>query len=389
MLLEIILYFTLGFLAAILLVLLVAPTIWNRAVVLTKRKVESTLPLSLNEIQAEKDRLRAEYAMTSRRLELGIEDLRKQASKQVIELHKKRDEANRLNKVHKEDMIKIEGLEKAAESMRTKLEENHERIESLDRRLAETSKEFSTLKESDDELRKRHSETQEELNKTKIELVAKETRIDSLSGTLSTLDLTDEERTLKIQELNDEIIDLKEAKAAEAKQSKELTSELKAVQRKLQSTEKKLEKQTTNTKANTEKEAALQAEVSELTNKLISENARVIELEASLAQQILRDEIITPAKRTGVKTFENLNEENEALVEDVKAAAKEDSEEDQEALKSRLRDMAAKTAITKGFTPVGMSNGKGKTDNPANQSDKPSLVERIKALQNEDATDNG
>ncbi len=59
MALEVILYFVLGFFVAGLLALMVSPVIWNRAVELTRQKIESSVPLSINEIQADKDQLRA------------------------------------------------------------------------------------------------------------------------------------------------------------------------------------------------------------------------------------------------------------------------------------------------------------------------------------------
>ncbi len=61
---EGVLYFVLGFLAAALLALMVSPAIWNRAVTLTRRRIESSVPLTLNEVQADKDQLRAEFAMS-------------------------------------------------------------------------------------------------------------------------------------------------------------------------------------------------------------------------------------------------------------------------------------------------------------------------------------
>ncbi len=59
MALEVILYFVLGFFVAGLLALMVSPVIWNRAVELIRQKIESSVPLSINEIQADKDQLRA------------------------------------------------------------------------------------------------------------------------------------------------------------------------------------------------------------------------------------------------------------------------------------------------------------------------------------------
>ena len=79
MILEAVLYFVLGFLSAALLALMVAPAIWNRAVVLTKKRIESSVPLTLNEIQADKDQLRAEFAMSTRRLEMSVEELKNKA----------------------------------------------------------------------------------------------------------------------------------------------------------------------------------------------------------------------------------------------------------------------------------------------------------------------
>ncbi len=66
-----ILFFALGFLCAGFLALMVAPAVWRRAVRLTRRRIEASVPLSLGEIQADKDRIRAEFAMSIRRLEMA------------------------------------------------------------------------------------------------------------------------------------------------------------------------------------------------------------------------------------------------------------------------------------------------------------------------------
>ena len=53
----------LGFLAASLLALFVAPAFWSRAVRLTTLRIKNTMPLSEIEIRADKDRVRAEFAV--------------------------------------------------------------------------------------------------------------------------------------------------------------------------------------------------------------------------------------------------------------------------------------------------------------------------------------
>ena len=65
-----------GFLAASLLALILAPVQWRRAVRLTEQRVRSLTPLSMAEIQADKDRLRAEHAQQLRRVENALEKLK-------------------------------------------------------------------------------------------------------------------------------------------------------------------------------------------------------------------------------------------------------------------------------------------------------------------------
>ena len=58
-----------GFLAATLLSLLIIPAVNRRAERLARRRVEALFPLSITELTAEKDHLRAEFAVLQRRLE--------------------------------------------------------------------------------------------------------------------------------------------------------------------------------------------------------------------------------------------------------------------------------------------------------------------------------
>ena len=88
-----ILFFTLGFLCAGFLALMVAPAIWRRAVALTRKRIEASVPLSLAEIQADKDRMRAEFAMATRRLEMNIKALKEKAAAQLVEINRNREAA--------------------------------------------------------------------------------------------------------------------------------------------------------------------------------------------------------------------------------------------------------------------------------------------------------
>ena len=63
-----------GFLAAALIALLIIPAVNARAERLARRRVEALFPLSISELTAEKDHLRAEFAVTQRRLERKAEE---------------------------------------------------------------------------------------------------------------------------------------------------------------------------------------------------------------------------------------------------------------------------------------------------------------------------
>jgi DNA repair exonuclease SbcCD ATPase subunit len=105
-------YFALGLLTAGLLALLVTPAIWHRAMRLTRQRIERSVPMTLAEIEADKDQLRAEFAMSSRRMEMSTDRLREKTTEQVIEINKKRAEIVRLSNEVNDQAEAIETLEK-------------------------------------------------------------------------------------------------------------------------------------------------------------------------------------------------------------------------------------------------------------------------------------
>jgi DNA anti-recombination protein RmuC len=95
---ESIMYFGIGFLVATLLGLLFIPLVHNRAVRLTMKRLETSIPMSITEIRADKDHIRAEFAVSTRRLEMMIEKLKAQTTTQLAGLGKKTDTINQLRK---------------------------------------------------------------------------------------------------------------------------------------------------------------------------------------------------------------------------------------------------------------------------------------------------
>src|SRR5207344_1222383 len=93
---EPIMFVGIGFLVAGLLVIGVIPLVHARAVRLTQRRLEALTPLSMAEIQADKDQLRAEFAMSTRRLEMSVEQMKAKTTSQLAEIGKKTEAVGRL-----------------------------------------------------------------------------------------------------------------------------------------------------------------------------------------------------------------------------------------------------------------------------------------------------
>ena len=126
---ESVMYFGIGFLVAALLFLLFVPLVHNRAVRLTMRRLEAATPLSIAEIRADKDQLRAEFAMSTRRLEMSVEKMKTKTTTQLAELGKKTDAINHLKKELGEKTATIFALEARDKSLRDQLRATEEEFQ--------------------------------------------------------------------------------------------------------------------------------------------------------------------------------------------------------------------------------------------------------------------
>ena len=190
------LFFTLGFLAAALLALMVAPAIWRRAVSLTRQRIESSVPLTLNEIQADKDQLRAEFAMSTRRLEVSLDELKERAAEQMIEINRRRDEALALEDVQAKKQEKIAELQGQSDELRAEMRDREEKLSKASLNLANIEAQLVEKTGETERLEHRYQEVIAEFDDQKNVLVSNETRL----GTVS-----DEARALKtkLKEMQD------------------------------------------------------------------------------------------------------------------------------------------------------------------------------------------
>jgi chromosome segregation ATPase len=102
---ESIMYFGGGFLVACLLAIILISFVHQRAVRLTQRRLEDAIPVSMTEIQADKDHLRAEFALNARRLEMSVDQLKAKVTAQLSDIARKNEAIN---------LLKGELLEKTA-----------------------------------------------------------------------------------------------------------------------------------------------------------------------------------------------------------------------------------------------------------------------------------
>ncbi|HYS85467.1 MAG TPA: hypothetical protein VEN78_10770 [Bradyrhizobium sp.] len=179
---EPIMYLAIGFLISMLFGLMIVPLVHNRAVRLTTRRMEAATPLSMAEIQADKDQLRAEFAMSARRLEMSVDQLKNKTTSQLAELGKKSDAINRMKIELGEKNATIFSLEAREKAMKEQLRATEEefaaKTESL--RTAETA-----LREKQGDLAKLSAELSDRsmmAENRQVELVAVRTQIVDLKG---------------------------------------------------------------------------------------------------------------------------------------------------------------------------------------------------------------
>jgi chromosome segregation ATPase len=123
---EPIMYLAIGFLISTLFGLMIMPLVHSRAVRLTTKRLEAATPLSMAEIQADKDQLRAEFAMSARRLEMSVDQLKNKTTSQLAELGKKSDAINRLKIELGEKNAAVFALEAREKAMKDQLRATEE-----------------------------------------------------------------------------------------------------------------------------------------------------------------------------------------------------------------------------------------------------------------------
>jgi DNA repair exonuclease SbcCD ATPase subunit len=155
MLIENIMYFALGAMVAGLLALIIMPAVWKRAVRLTKRRIEAATPITMAEFRADKDQLRAEFALSTRRLEMNVETLRKRLAEQLGDVNQKRSDLGALKAERDQHLAIVKDLEAREADLRARILELErdgtdlaQRLRMRDRELETRVAEIETLRDT-------------------------------------------------------------------------------------------------------------------------------------------------------------------------------------------------------------------------------------------------
>jgi chromosome segregation ATPase len=415
---EPIMFFGLGFLAASLLGLIIVPFVHGRAVRLTVRRLEAATPLSMAEIQADKDQLRAEFAMSTRRLEMSVDQLKNKSTGQLAELGKKNDVINRLKIELGEKAATIFALEARDRGIKDQLRATEDELEVKTSALRETERKLADKEAEYAKATAELSEQSATADSRRVEIVALKTQLDNLKDQVADLG----------REVKDAHDRYAREKEASEKATKELTEERGTVQNlgtRIGHLERQLATQTNEAEIMGRRIADMEVRLTEQSRVLADREREREQLRTDLdaARRIeadLRQELGTIERRHGTAT-EALRAEK-TLAESQLERAREDraklqreltqmkreaeatwaSERVENALlRERINDVAAEvarlTSVLEGpgstidtilaapeHTPGSNGSTKPVVAQPANtnsEDGKGSLADRIRALQ--------
>jgi len=403
-----ILFFALGFLCAGFLALMVAPAVWRRAVRLTRRRIEASVPLSLGEIQADKDRIRAEFAMSTRRLEMSIKGFREKAAAQVIEINRNREELKQLAAERGEKDRALSQIEAKGSELRAELRIREDQMQRLADRLAEAEQKLEQKARELEKLGRMYDDASFSASNRQIELVARESEVDKLSGDLSSLRGQRKDGEKRFTELGAENKTLREALKSEKKRIGDLDKKIERLMATVADRDEKLDRRERElarlrehmsgaTRAGSDVEAQLgelqiekaklEAQVADLTlqmSRLLS-GATGGDVEKALAR--IDEDRARLEERLGL-----LTRENKKLRADLAGYERTESDDWSEErrenalLREQINDLAAEViAMTAALEGAGSPIVKALAAAPEKTADPhdkiTSLADRVKALQ--------
>jgi chromosome segregation ATPase len=411
-LVQSVLLFTLGFLSAAFLALMIAPAIWGRAVVLTRKRIEASVPLTLNEVQADKDQLRAEFAMSTRRLEVSVKNFKDKITQQMVEIARNREELVRLSAERDDKHQNISQLEAQGNELRAEMKRQEEALHKLATEQAEASAQLEKRTHELERTKLQFQEAAEVSDTRKIELVARETEIGSLTDKISEHRREQKDLRTYSREIELENKAAQESLKQERKRYHDLEKKAERLMTQLSDREEKLDRREKDAARLREQLRSVTTDGHDVDKRLIDADRIRLSLEAENAELTARLASLLGNARGGdiEKAFKKLEEDRDRLKKQVAvlsaktvaleekqmeeqialAAGWDDERRDTAVLREQINDIAAEmvrmTAALEGpSSPIHAALNSNMPANAASQPQDPnaplSLADRVRALQ--------
>ena len=239
---ESILFFLLGFLCAGFLALMIAPAVWRRAVILTRKRIEASVPLTMGEIQADKDRMRAEFAMSTRRLEMSVKAFKEKAASQVMEITRSREELKRLAEEYSVKNEALSELEARDGELRAELRRREEQLAKMSEMLSEAERQIESRARDLEKMSRLYDDASFSSSTRQIELATRETEVEKLSGDITNLKIQRNDVERRIQDLVGEVKTAREALKAEKKRVADLEKKIERLMTSLNDRDERLDR---------------------------------------------------------------------------------------------------------------------------------------------------
>jgi chromosome segregation ATPase len=217
---EFALLFALGFMTAAFLVFLIAPAVHRRIVWFTEKRLKATMPLSPQEVRAQKDMARARYAAENAKTEQVLAQEREKTIALTLRQNELTRKAGELAIENATLQAQIDEMNVEAGDLRSRLRREETYISQLKSSL-KTVEHTAGEKDGDiDTMRKRLTKFMSDVDNMKIDLATRDTEVESTRARANAL--RDERDALR-QEVN---LLIKRAKDAEMRLEQELSRAL-------------------------------------------------------------------------------------------------------------------------------------------------------------------
>lgn len=236
------LFFLLGILACGFVVVLFAPAALRRTARLTRRRIEATTPLKKEEIEAERDGIRAQYAIETRKLEMEIKSLRDKAAGQTVEVTRRQEESRRADEQRAQGEAALAEAEARNGELRSELSQRESQLQQLAQSLASAEKTIEAHAAELEKLGEMYDEASFSSSNRQIELVARESELDQIREDITKLRAERKEADRLRKEAESETRSARETLRTERKKTADLDKKLERLMATLADREDKLER---------------------------------------------------------------------------------------------------------------------------------------------------